>query len=150
MHITIRPLATEDFNQWKVLFEGYCDFYEHPADEKKVLTEWNWLHDEKNMLQGLVACDEEGNVMGFAHYHAWPISIFGSEVCYLSDLFTLPMFRGKGVAKSLYNYLINLCKENSWPALTLLTQENNTTAQSLYNQFGEASDFKFYISSIQS
>ncbi|MCP4597756.1 GNAT family N-acetyltransferase [Neptuniibacter sp.] len=150
MYITIRPLASEDFNQWKVLFEGYCDFYEHPADETKVLTEWNWLHDEKNMLKGLVACDAVGNIMAFAHYHAWPISIFGSEVCYLSDLYTLPSYRKKGAAKALYNHLIDLCKENSWPALTLLTQENNTTAQSLYNQFGEASDFKFYISPIAS
>lgn len=149
MDISVRALQKDDFDQWKVLFEGYCDFYEHPADLEKVNTEWNWLHDESNMLQGLVACDSAGNVVGFAHYHAWPISIFGSEVCYLSDLFTDPTCRQQGVAKTLYEYLIALCKENGWPALTLLTQQGNTIAQGLYNQHGAASDFRFYISAIE-
>ncbi|GAA6151405.1 GNAT family N-acetyltransferase [Pseudoteredinibacter isoporae] len=145
MSIQVRALSKDDFDQWKALFKGYCDFYDSPADQEKVMTEWNWLHDETNMLQGLVACDEHGDLAGLAHYHAWPLSIYGKEVCYLSDLFVSTSFRGKGVGKTLYQYLMAVCKEQGWPALTLLTQDGNSTARSLYDQYAEASDFRFYI-----
>lgn len=149
MGIQVRALSENDFDQWKPLFEGYCDFYEHPADERKVMTQWHWLQDPHNMLQGLVACDNEGRLLGLAHYHAWPVSIFGSEACYLSDLFVDPAQRGKGIGKSVYEHLLQLCKENGWPALTLLTQVGNRTARSLYDQYAEASDFRFYITPVE-
>lgn len=148
MSIQIRELSKGDFEQWQVLFKGYCDFYESPADEEKVMVQWNWLHDEANMLQGLVAIDENGNLAGLAHYHGWPLSISGKEVCYLSDLFVSPTHRGKGVGKQLYVHLMDLCKEKGWPALTLLTQDGNATARSLYDQYAKASDFRFYITGV--
>lgn len=142
--LQIRALQADDFQRWKGLFAGYCDFYQLPADEQKISTMWGWLNDPLNMLEGVVACDETGQIVGLAHFHGWPQSLLGTEVCYLSDLYVDPESRVGGVGKALYRYMLALCKQRGWSALTLLTHKDNRVARGLYDQFGEASDFRFY------
>ena len=145
----IRPIEAGDYDQWKTLFAGYCDFYHEPCDAQKCEVVWAWLTDPSHMLTGLVAEDDEGRLAGLAHYHAWPISLFGSDVCYLSDLFVDPTARQHGTGKALYEHLLNLSKENGWSALTLLTQKDNQTARKLYDRYGESTDFRFYLTPTQ-
>lgn len=145
----IRPIAREDFAQWKPLFEGYCEFYHEATTEGKNQTAWNALHNPDHVLTGIVAEDSEGNIQGIAHYHAWLIPLYGCDICYLSDLFVNPEARGNKAGKRLYEYLLQECKQKGWPALVLLTQDENTTARSLYDQYGERSDFGFYITPVE-
>ncbi len=145
MTVTIRPLTTDDYAQWAPLFEGYCGFYHQDCDDQKKALMWGWLQDPAHMLTGVVAVDEHGTLLGLAHYHQWPISIFGCNSCYLSDLYVNPAARGQGIGKVLYEWLIEECRQRGWPVMTLLTQDGNTVARGLYDQYGERSDFGFYI-----
>ncbi|NIB41662.1 GNAT family N-acetyltransferase [Pseudomaricurvus alkylphenolicus] len=145
MTIAIRSLTANDYAQWAPLFEGYCAFYEQDCDTQKKETMWGWLQDPEHMLEGVVAEDENGNLLGLAHFHEWPISIYGCNSCYLSDLFVSPAARGKSVGETLYRWLMGESAERGWPVLTLLTQDGNRVARGLYDKYGEKSEFGFYI-----
>lgn len=150
MTSTIRAIAKDDFEQWKPLFQGYCAFYDYPCEQEKIDSVWQWLMNSNHVLKGIVAGNEDGDLQGIAHYQAWPITLTGSDICYLSDLFVDPANRGSGVGHTLYQWLLEECKQQGWPLLSLLTQEGNETARGLYDKYGEASDFKFYLSAIES
>ena len=71
---------------------------------------WDWLQDTEHMLTGLVIEDRNGYIQGLAHYHAWPVSIYGCDVCYLSDLYVNSEVRGQKLGKVLYEYILEECK----------------------------------------
>jgi GNAT superfamily N-acetyltransferase len=146
--IGIRPMRAGDREQWQPLFLGYCRFYDRSCDESKQQTVWRWLMDPEHVLQGLVAEDEEGVLLGLAHFQPWPNTLSGADVCYLGDLFVSPDRRRKQIGKQLYLAVFDECRRRGWGSLRLLTQKSNQVGQELYDQFGEASDFLFYVSPV--
>jgi len=146
--VTVRPLREDDLDPWLPMFSGYCQFYGQSCDEAKRRTVWKWLMDPDHMLRGIVAEDERGSLQGFAHFHPWPSTLAGADVCYLSDLFVAPTSRGKRIGKRLYLEVFAECKRQGWPALELLTQASNKVGQGLYDQYGQATDFMFYVSPV--
>ncbi|WP_227978010.1 hypothetical protein [Arenimonas daejeonensis] len=68
MAITIRPVSPADHDQWEVLYSGYADFYKvHQTPEMRA-TVWSWLNDNSHELEGFVAVNEAGGIVGIAHY----------------------------------------------------------------------------------
>lgn len=142
--ITVRDVVAGDLAAWEPLFAGYRHFY-HREDEPTVHRAiWGWLMDETHPLRGLVAEDETGALLGLAHWHRWSSTLSGTEVCYLSDLFVDPAARGRAVGRRLFEELLEVCRGEGLPVLTLLTQEGNASARALYDQYGAATDFILY------
>ena len=50
----VRDIAIKDKVEWEKLYQGYADFYKVEITEKILNTVWNWLHDTKHELNGLV------------------------------------------------------------------------------------------------
>ncbi len=138
-------LKRDDYKAWRKLFTGYCEFYHESADEEKLAAVWGWIFNDEHQLLCTVARNEEGKMMGIAQYHRWPIPLFGTDIAYLSDLFVDPTYRGKGVGHALYQYVLGWAKEKGLPILSLLTSESNYKARALYDLYGEASEFRFYL-----
>ncbi|SMF77196.1 Acetyltransferase (GNAT) family protein [Tistlia consotensis] len=109
--IPVRPPEDRDLEAWSALFRGYMAFYEVPENPATVATLWAWIHDPQHVMQALVAVDEADRPIGLAHFHAMPRSLGGNTVCYLSDLFTDPAVRGRGIGRALIDAVIGRCRQ---------------------------------------
>ncbi|OYX22644.1 MAG: hypothetical protein B7Z10_12885 [Rhodobacterales bacterium 32-66-7] len=58
-----------------------------------------------------------------------------TEDCYLEDLFVSPDARGHGLGRALIDDLITLARAKGWARLYWHTNEANTRARALYDQY---------------
>ena len=146
MSIVIRKLNPDDYEKWYPLFEGYCQFYHQSCDQNKGQKIWEWLMNSEHPMEGLVAEGSDGQLLGLAHYSPWYATVYGTEAMYLNDLFVSSAARGQKVGKKLYTELFKVAEAKGWIGVSLLTQEGNKVGRKLYDQFGDCTDFRFYVS----
>src|SRR5258708_6966964 len=145
--LTIRPVTIQDYDQWLPLWEGYNTFYGRSGETAlaPAITQTTWARffDADEPVHALVA-EGDGKLLGLAHYlfHRSTTSI--GPVCYLQDLFTLEMARGKGVGRALINKTYELAKLAGATRLYWQTHETNLAARKLYDQVAERSGFIVY------
>lgn len=142
--VSVRAPEERDLEPWSALFRGYMAFYKVPENATTVATVWAWIHDPQHVMQALVAVDESDRPIGLAHFHAMPRSLGGNSVCYLSDLFTDPQARGRGIGRALIDAVLARCRQEGWANLRWLTQEFNYDARRLYDSYAKKSDFILY------
>ncbi|MGM0633511.1 MAG: hypothetical protein ACQETO_10105 [Pseudomonadota bacterium] len=75
-----RPVTPEDKAGWRVLFNGYAEFYGVPMDDTIADRVWAWLLDPAHVLEGFVACDADGGIVGIAHVRACPRPLAGCDI----------------------------------------------------------------------
>ncbi len=54
----------------------------------------------------------------------------------ISNIATLPAFRGKGIAKSILNEIFSVCRAEGCERITLELRESNSVARKLYESCG--------------
>ena len=96
----IRPLTLDDYEQWRGLYQGYADFYHIALTKDGVQTTWSWLIDDGHVCTGLVA-EQQGQLVGFAHFRGMPSPLRGQMIGFLDDLFVVPDHRSGGAAAAL-------------------------------------------------
>jgi GNAT superfamily N-acetyltransferase len=145
--ITVRALAREDFEQWKILWDGYNAFYgrEGPTALPLEITMMTWgrFFDAYEPVHALVAESADG-LLGLTHYlfHRNTIQIEAS--CYLQDLFTLESARGRGVGRALIEAVYERAQSIGMTRVYWHTHETNTVAMRLYDQLAERTGFVVY------
>ena len=144
MSVTVRPLGDKDFFAWLGLFEGYSAFYESELTDQKALQVWSWIIDANNSLDGAVAIDDAGDFVGFAHYRTVPRTLSGDLALFLDDLFVAEDARGKGVGTLLMDFTKAYARQHKLAQVQLLTAADNATAQVLYDQVGNRTDWVTY------
>ena len=142
MTVTFRAIQAEDKAQWLTLWKGYNEFYgSNPPDNVTEHT-WQRILDPQSSMFCRVAC-VDGHLAGFTicvlHEGTWVLT----PICYLEDLFVDPAFRGKGVARSLMQFVLNEAKEQGWSRFYWHTRIHNP-ARKLYDEFVAADDFVRY------
>lgn len=86
-----------------------------------------------------------GEVAAFATVYFTYSSTITSKVAVMNDLYTLPGFRGQGIAKQLIEHCYQYGIEQGAVRLQWLTAQTNTQAQALYDVIGAAkSNWVFY------
>ncbi|MBI1418331.1 MAG: GNAT family N-acetyltransferase [Limimaricola sp.] len=140
----IRPLRTADRPDWTRLWTGYLTFYETTLPpEVYDSTFARLIGDDPQDYNGLVA-EQDGRLVGLAHYlfhrHGWKIE----NVCYLQDLYADPSVRGTGVGRRLIEGVYAAADAAGAPGVYWLTQTFNTTARQLYDRIGVPSPFMKY------
>ncbi|MFC5790748.1 GNAT family N-acetyltransferase [Agromyces tardus] len=144
MHTEIRPAGDDDFFGWLPLFDAYCRFYETDLDDAKALIVWNWLRDEANPLQALLAVDEEGTPIGLAHYRSAPQTLTASVGIVLDDLFVDEAHRRSGVARALIEHVRERAAELGTGGVSWVTAADNTEAQRLYDELATRTTWVTY------
>jgi Acetyltransferase (GNAT) family. len=96
----IRPLTSDDYDQWRGLYQGYADFYHVALTKDGVQTTWSWLIDVEHVCSGLVV-EQRGQLVGLAHFRGMPSPLRGQMIGFLDDLFVTPDHRSSGAAASL-------------------------------------------------
>ena len=142
MSVIFRPVQTDDKAQWLALWKGYTEFYASQIPDEVTERTWARMHDSASPMFCRVAV-VDGVVAGFAlcvlHEGTWVTS----PICYLEDLFVDPVFRGKGVARQLIQFVLNEAKEQGWSRFYWHTLIHNP-ARKLYDEFVAADDFVRY------
>ncbi len=144
---TIRPLAPADYDQWRILWDGYNAFYGRsgptalPIDVTRAT--WSRFFDPDEPMHALVA-ESDSQLLGLVHllYHRSTISI--APVCYLQDLFTTEAARGRGVATALIHAVHQEARRAGASRVYWHTHETNHTAQRVYDKLAERTGFIVY------
>jgi len=145
--VLVRPVRRNDYEQWLPLWEGYNAFYGRSgatalAADITAMT-WSRFFDAYEPVHALVA-ESEGQLVGLTHYlfHRSMISI--APICYLSDLFTSEVARGKGVGRVLIGAVYDAARAAGSPRVYWQTHETNATARVLYDKVAELPGFMIY------
>lgn len=144
---SVRPLAPEDYAAWRPLWDGYNAFYgrhgETALPEHITHVTWRRFFDPAEPVFALVA-DDEGTVVGLAHYLFHRSMTKIEPVCYLSDLFTNPELRGKGIGRALIEGVCAAAKAAGVPRVYWQTHETNAAGRLLYDKVARHHGFIVY------
>jgi len=102
--LNIRPVAPSDLEAWRPLWDGYNAFYGRNGPtalpEEVTAVTWARFFNPLEPVFALVA-ENEGKLLGLAHYLFHRSTTRVEPVCYLQDLFTASPARGQGVGRAL-------------------------------------------------
>lgn len=139
----IRPVALADKPDWARLYAGYAAFYKVEQTEAMRNTVWGWLMDSAHTTKGLVA-EQDGAVIGLAHYRAFARPLSASTGGFLDDLFVDPAARGSGAAEALLQALAAEGRNRGWTVIRWITAEDNYRARGLYDRVADRTKWVTY------
>jgi GNAT superfamily N-acetyltransferase len=137
MPITIRPVEQSEFFAWYALFADYAEFYETPLSDESAVLVWSWIIDDAKDIGALVAVDDEGELVGFAHHRTFLRPLAGSTGVYLDDLFVAADRRGSGIGKQLIEAVAEHGRSRGASIVRWITADDNETAQRLYDSVAQ-------------
>lgn len=132
--VVVRPIQPADRADWQVLWANYCAFYKTDVPPRTTDLLWGRLGDPNSPVNGLVAVDGGGEIVGICHYVLHPHTWSPDLLCYLEDLFTREDRRGAGVGRALIDHLCDLAAAGGWRRVYWHTEEGNSTARRLYDK----------------
>lgn len=132
--LLIRPATPSDEAAWRLLWQGFLDYYEVTLPAETTDYTWARLMDPASTLTVRLA-ERGGKILGFAIHHHHPSTWVAGDDCYLEDLFVLPETRGQGIGRALIEDLIVFARAKGWKRLYWNTNQDNATARALYDQF---------------
>ena len=140
----IRPLAKADYEEWRVLWVSYLDFYDTSLKAEVIDETFNRFIDNDQIRQNALVAENKGDLVGLVHYiyhlDTWEIR----EVCYLQDLFVAHENRGKKIGQLLIEGVYERADKYGATSVYWLTQEFNMPARKLYDRMADLTPFIHY------
>ena len=143
MTVEIRSLAARDREGWEPLWAGYLDFYEAKLDAAVTDATWHRIIGGGPAMGALVA-ENEGQLVGLAHFVLHLTTWTVTPACYLEDLFVVPRQRGTGVGRALIAGLADRGRAAGWSGIHWLTASDNTTGTTLYDRVARRTQWVRY------
>lgn len=141
--IVVRMANLGDLDMLGYLFDQYRVFYHQPSDISAAIS---FLQERmKNNESVIFVAEKENNIVGFTQLYPIFSSVGLSRTWLLNDLFVAPNARKEGIAALLLGASKSHGIQTGSKWLLLQTGEDNTRAQSVYENNGwkKVSDF-FY------
>lgn len=140
----IRPIVTDDFGRWVVLWQGYLHFYRAQLSTSATRHTFNRLRAQSDDMFGFVA-ERGDSLIGFAHGLLHPSTWSARPSCYLEDLFVDPSARGTGAARALIDAVAHDAGRRGAENVYWHTQEFNGAARSLYDRVANRMSWVVYV-----
>ena len=141
MTLQITPLSATDRERWETLARGYKTFYRTEESAAQYETSWQRLLRNEE-VHGLGA-RLDGRLVGISH-HLFHTGVWVPRYCYLQDLYVDEAVRGRGVARALIGAVADAARAAGAQRCYWLTQEDNTTARTLYDKVARFQGFIRY------
>lgn len=143
----VRFVDRADRAAWQPLWDGYNAFYGRIgatslAPEITQAT-WERFFDPAEPVHALVA-EDDGQLVGLAHYLFHRSTIMIAPICYIQDLFTDAAARGRGIGRALIETVYREAASAGSSRVYWHTHETNATARRLYDHVAERSGFIVY------
>ena len=113
-----------------ILFDQEAEFEPNSEAQRKAL---NKIILDPKIGIILVARDDE-KILGMINLLFTESTALGSKVAILEDMVVLSKSRGEGIGSKLIGYAISEAKKEGCKRITLLTDIENTKAQSFYQK----------------
>jgi GNAT superfamily N-acetyltransferase len=134
MKVELRDATPQDEGDFLRLWSGYLTFYQVALDPQITQATWARLMDPNSPVKARLAA-VGSQVQGFAIHLHHPSTWIATEDCYLEDLYIDDAARGQGLGRALIDDLIALARANGWARIYWHTNEGNTRARALYDQY---------------
>jgi ribosomal protein S18 acetylase RimI-like enzyme len=143
MTIQVVRANTPQLDAVAQLFDAYRGFYQQPSNlgQSRAFIAERMAGNESAIF---LAEDEEAEALGFVQLYPTFSSIDAHRTWLLSDLFTAPTARGRGVGRLLMNTARDFALQTGAKGLVLETAIDNFTAQRLYESLGYVRDSGYY------
>ncbi len=141
--LAIRPLHTDEYDEWLPLWQAYLAFYKASVPERVTQITWKRLHDSHEPM-GVFGAFVGSTLVGFVHYLAHRTTWAETNNVYLQDLFVAPDNRQAGIGRALIERVYVRAKELGAGQVYWVTQSGNTRARALYDQLAENTHFIKY------
>ncbi len=147
MQIHIRPVATSDYTQWLMLWQGYNAFYgrqnETALPDNITASTWARFFDANEPVYCIVA-EANGALVGLAHYLYHRSTTRIALTCYMQDLFTAAPLRGQGIGRHLIEGVYEAAKRDNIQRVYWQTHETNVAGRALYDAVAKHAGFIVY------
>ncbi len=142
--VTIRELRPEDRDEWQPLWTAYLEFYKSSVTDGVYDTTFARLLGDDPQDYTCFVAEHDGNLVGLTHFlfhrHNWRVE----NVVYLQDLYAVPEARGLGVGRALIEAVYEAADAAGCPSVYWTTQDDNVTAQRLYDRIATKTNFIKY------
>lgn len=132
--VEVRDATFGDETSFRDLWDQYLAFYQVDLAPQVTDATWARLMDPASPVKARLAV-QEGSVRGFAIHLHHPSTWVATEDCYLEDLFVADAARGQGLGRALIDDLLALARTRGWSRVYWHTDEANTRARALYDQY---------------
>lgn len=143
MEVMIRAVVASDRAGWERLYAGYAAFYKVEQTQAMRAVVWGWLFDPAHATEGLVA-EQDGALIGLAHFRAFARPLSASTGGYLDDLFVDPEARGAGAATALLAAVQAAGTARGWSVIRWITAGDNTRARAIYDRLADQTKWVTY------
>ncbi len=132
--VSARPLRVDDRIDWERLYAGYAAFYR--VDQTAAMRDmvWSWIFDPDHETEAIVAADNNGRLVGLAHFRPFARPLSATTGGFLDDLFVDPAARGSGAAGVLLDAVAAEGRKRGWSVIRWITAEDNYRARGLYDR----------------
>ena len=144
MTVTVRAVKAGDHEAWARLYAGYAAFYKVTQTDEMRATVWGWIHDPAMEVDGLVAVDGAGQVIGITHFRPYRRPLSASVGGFLDDLFVDPDARGSGAAQALIDAIAAIGRTQRWTVIRWITAADNARARAVYDKMAVATPWVTY------
>ena len=149
--VLIRPIQREDFDGWLPLWDGYNAFYGRSGatalPPEITETTWRRFFDPAEPVFALVA-EEDERLVGLTHYLYHRSTTRIELTCYLQDLFTDPVRRGRGIGRALIEGVYEQARAAGIRRVYWQTRDSNTAGRLLYDKLAKHEGFIVYSSDV--
>jgi GNAT superfamily N-acetyltransferase len=143
----LRLIRRPDYEDWRVLWDGYNAFYGRSGPgalaEEITAATWSRFFDPAEPVWAIVA-EDAGRLVGLTHYLYHRSTTRLNDICYLQDLFTAEAYRGRGIARALIQAVYEAARQAGSSRVYWQTQASNQTARVLYDKVARHFGFIVY------
>lgn len=139
-----RALTIDDYADWLPLWQGYLRFYHTDLPQDVTEHTWQRLTGTEPNMQALGVFSDADCLSGFVHVVLHPNTWDTRPSCYLEDLYVATEQRQHGCGRALIEAVYALAETRGCCRVYWVTQASNHTAQRLYDQMAERTEFIQY------